>query len=249
MNAPTTGPAMSPQQAKFSSENQSALALYREFAVGDAGVFEFLGYELAMLLFSGLPGIAGFGLRALAYPSLFRACGKRPAFGRGVVVRRPRDISLGKRVMIDDYAVLDVRGQNAGITLGDFASVGRFSTIAAKGGTISLGNAVNVGSYCRLATQSKLVIGESVLIAAYSYIGSGNHQPGDDKRPMIEREMDIKGGVEIGAHAWIGAHSTILDGVSVGARSIVGAHSLVRESIPPDCIAVGVPAKVIRELR
>lgn len=242
-------PSMSPQQAKFTNSQSSSFALYREFVVGEASLPYFMYYELVTLLVSGLPGILGFGARSLSYPSLFKACGKRPAFGRGVVLRGPQSISLGKKTLIDDYAVLDVRGATAELVCGDFVSVGRFSTIAAKGGQIFLGNAVNIGSYCRIATQSRVEIGESVLVAAYSYIGSGNHQAGDDGTPLIEREMEIKGGVKIGAHAWIGAHSTILDGVTIGERSIIGAHSLVRESIPADCVAVGSPAKVIKSLR
>lgn len=242
-------PSMSPQQAKFTDARKSGFALYREFVVGNASLPYFLYYELATLLCSGLPGILGFGMRSLAYPGLLAKCGKRPAFGRGVVLRGPQQISLGNKNLIDDYAVLDVRGADAQLSCGDFVSIGRFSTVAAKGGQVLLGNAVNIGSYCRVATQSRVEIGESVLIAAFTYIGSGNHQSGDDGVPLIEREMEIKGGVTIGAHAWIGAHSTILDGVSIGERSIVGAHSLVRENIPADCVAVGSPARVIKKLR
>jgi acetyltransferase-like isoleucine patch superfamily enzyme len=240
---------MSPQQAKYTGESKSALAMYREFSVGSAGFLYFLGYELATLFLSSVSGISGLGLRSLAYPYLFRRCGRRPAIGRGVVLRGPQAIELGNKVLVDDYAVLDARGADSEIVLENFVSIGRFSTIAAKGGKIKLGNAVNIGSYCRVATQSSVEIGESVLVAAYCYIGSGNHQIGDESTPLISREMDIKGGVRIGAHAWIGAHSTILDGVTIGERAIVGAHSLVRENIPSDSVAVGSPAKVIRHLR
>ena len=241
-------PAMSPQQRQFTQEG-AGLAAYRDFVVGRASLPYWLQYELQTLLFSGLPGLLGFGLRSLSYPFLFESCGRRPALGRGVVLRRPNQMCIGNKVLVDDYAVLDVRGDGARISLGDFASIGRFSTVTAKGGRISLGNAVNIGSYCRIATQSSVEIEESVLVAAYCYIGSGNHQAGAEGQALIEREMEIKGGVKIGAHAWIGAHSTILDGVSIGARSVIGAHSLVRDSIPEDCVAVGIPAKVIRSLK
>ena len=245
----TVTPAMSPQQAKFTDSQASGFSLYRNFVVGNASLTYFAYYELLTTFLSGLPGLVGFAARSLAYPTLLGGCGKRPAFGRGVIMRGPKSISLGNKTLIDDYAVLDVRGENAALQCGNFVSIGRFSTVAAKGGQIQLGNAVNIGSYCRIATQSRIEVGESVLVAAYCYIGSGNHQSGDEGTPLIERDMEIKGGVKIGAHAWIGAHSTVLDGVSIGERSIVGAHSLVRESIPADCVAVGSPAKVIKKLR
>lgn len=239
-------PAMTPQQARLSDTQRSALSLYRELATGGAGVSFFLWYETLTLLLANLPGLPGFGLRSILYPTLLGGSGSRPAIGRSVVIRNPRRISLGRRVMVDDFAVLDVRGESGAIHLDDHVSVGRFSTIAAKGGPIEIHAGANIGSYCRVATQSKVVIGESVLIAAYCYIGPGNHQAGDGETPLIAREMDIKGGVSIGAHAWIGAHSTILDGVTIGAGAIIGAHSLVREDVPAGAVVAGVPARIIR---
>jgi acetyltransferase-like isoleucine patch superfamily enzyme len=176
------------------------------------------------------------------YPTLLGSCGSRPGIGRGVAIRRPRQIHLGHKVLIDDYAVLDVRGDGSKITLEDYVSIGRFSTVSAKNGSIHLASGVNVGSYTRIATQSSVSVGESTLIAAYCYIGPGNHQSGDG--PLISQPMDIRGGVQIGSHSWIGAHTTIMDGVTIGSNTIIGAHSLVRESIPDNSVAFGVPARV-----
>jgi acetyltransferase-like isoleucine patch superfamily enzyme len=54
--------------------------------------------------------------------------------------------------------------------------------------------------------------------------------------------------IVIGAGAYVGMASIIVsgrDGVTIGKGCIVGAGSLVNKSLPPDCIAVGVPVKVI----
>jgi Acetyltransferase (isoleucine patch superfamily) len=45
---------------------------------------------------------------------------------------------------------------------------------------------------------------------------------------------------------WIGANATILPGVKVGRGSVIGAGSVVNKDIPEYSLAVGVPAKVIR---
>ena len=45
----------------------------------------------------------------------------------------------------------------------------------------------------------------------------------------------------------IGTHSVIMPGVTIGKNSIIGAFSYVTQDIPPDVIAFGVPAKVIRK--
>ncbi|GMR67062.1 acyltransferase [Bacillus sp. MN7755] len=52
--------------------------------------------------------------------------------------------------------------------------------------------------------------------------------------------------VHIGAQTWIGAQVIISDGVSIGHGSVIGAGAIVTEDIPPNSIAIGRPAKVIK---
>ena len=237
---------MTPQQAALTNQKRSSIALYRELAVGDASWVKFIIFEVATTLLTNLPGALGLGLRALVYPCLFKRCGRKIALGRGVTIRNPGAIELGSRIIVDDYAVMDVRGTDGGISLSDHVSIGRFSTLTSKRGRISLHSAVNIGSYCRIATQSSVEIGESTLVAAYCYIGPGNHQH-EEGKPLIASEMQIRGGVRIGKHVWIGAHTTIMDGVTIGDGAIIGAHSLVREDVSAGSVVAGAPARTIRE--
>ena len=46
----------------------------------------------------------------------------------------------------------------------------------------------------------------------------------------------------------IGIKAVVLDGVTVGAGSIVGAGALVTKDVPPRSLAIGVPAKVVRQV-
>lgn len=54
------------------------------------------------------------------------------------------------------------------------------------------------------------------------------------------------GDVEIGDHCWIGHSTMIIEDVEIGENSVIGAHSFVNRDIPPHCIAVGSPAKVVK---
>ncbi len=45
----------------------------------------------------------------------------------------------------------------------------------------------------------------------------------------------------------VGSHSVIMPGVTVGENSVIGAFSFVNQDIPADCVAVGVPAKIIKK--
>lgn len=48
-------------------------------------------------------------------------------------------------------------------------------------------------------------------------------------------------------HVWIGKTVTVLKGVKIGEGVIIGAGSIVVRDIPPRCMAVGTPARVIKK--
>ena len=48
-------------------------------------------------------------------------------------------------------------------------------------------------------------------------------------------------------NVWIGDNVTVLPGVTIGKGSIIGSNAVVSKSIPPYSIAVGIPARVIKQ--
>lgn len=78
-------------------------------------------------------------------------------------------------------------------------------------------------------------------------------------RALVEHDCVLKDGAEIGPGAvlcgrvrvgensWIGANATVRPRVIIGDNSIIGAGAVVVTDIPSNVVAVGVPAKVIRE--
>lgn len=250
MSCPTShnSPAMTLQQKKFSPTSGGGIRRYRELVVGRRGWGIFILWEIYSLLLADCASILGYALRRTILPLFMAKCGKALTIGRGCVIRQPHSLRVGDGAIIEDYATLDIRSteQEASISLGNHIFIGRGTIIAAKGGKIELGDACNISSNCRIATQTSVHIGQSVLVAAYAYIGPGNHRTDRLDIPIMEQEMELKGGVEIGTNSWIGAHSTILDGVKIGTNAIIGAHSLVMQNVPDNAIVAGIPAKVIR---
>ena len=53
----------------------------------------------------------------------------------------------------------------------------------------------------------------------------------------------------MGDDSWFGAGAKVLDGVTIGAHSIIGTGAVVTKDIPEYSIAVGLPAKVVRDRR
>ena len=76
-------------------------------------------------------------------------------------------------------------------------------------------------------------------------IDSAFHQLDPDRR----NEAPEPAPVILEDNVWLAARVIVLPGVRIGKNSVVGAGSVVTRDIPPDVLAAGIPAKVIRPLR
>ena len=76
------------------------------------------------------------------------------------------------------------------------------------------------------------------------YRGDNSESP---NVPPAERCLTENESVETGDRCWIGEFVTILPGVTIGEGCIIGSHSTVTHDIPANSIAVGSPAKVIKQ--
>jgi len=88
-----------------------------------------------------------------------------------------------------------------------------------------------------------IIIEDNVLIGPKVNLITTNH-PLDP----AERRATISHPIVIKKNAWIGAAATILPGVTIGENSVVAAGAVVSKDVPPNTIAGGVPAKVIKAI-
>jgi maltose O-acetyltransferase len=116
-----------------------------------------------------------------------------------------------------------------------------------NGDRIEMGDRVAFNYGCYVNGFGGLVIGESAEFGPYVMIHTANHETGDARQPATAQGWRDDGPMEIGRNCWIGMGSCLLPGVSIGEGCIVGAGSVVVRSLPPFSVAVGNPAKVIRE--
>ena len=130
------------------------------------------------------------------------------------------------------------------ITMGRGGQLAHGVVIAPFGGSVTMGKNVYVGHHTVIYGHGGVTIGDDTMIADHVSIVPSSHTiaPG---RPIREQPQTTKG-ITIGRDVWIGAGAVILDGVSIGDGCVIGAGAVVNESLPPNSIAVGVPAKVVR---
>ncbi|MFC2156969.1 acyltransferase [Acidobacteriota bacterium] len=228
--------------------DKSKFGKYKELFVGEKGFFFLLKYELIQLFFSGIPGGLGYTLRGLFYPSIFKHVGRGVVFGRNMTIRHPHKITIGDQTHFDDNVVLDAKGDvDEGIVLGNHVIIGRNTILSCKGGSISLGDFCNIASNCSLLSESIISIGSHTFLAGHCFlVAGGNHSYERTDVPIMFQPSFSRGGIRISEDVWIGASVTITDGVEIGTGCIIGASSLVRENIPEFCVAVGVPARVVK---
>ena len=111
------------------------------------------------------------------------------------------------------------------------------------GKNIKIGKNVFINACCRFQDQGGIEIGDGSLIGHNTTIATLNHDFNPDKRANLH-----PGPVKIGKNVWIGSDSTILPGVEIGDGAIIGAGSIVTKSVPANSIAVGSPARVIKQI-
>ena len=232
-------------QDQLFAAGKSSRAKYAELVVGRPGLSALVTYEVIVMLAQARAGAFGLALRQALYPLLLGSCGRNVVFGQNVVLRHPHKIHIGTNVVIDDNCLLDAKGDtNRGIRIGADVFVGRNTILSCKNGDIELGDGANVGFNCEIFSASRVAIGKSVLMAAYSYVIGGDHDFSDPSAPVLSQSRRSMG-VTIGDGAWIGAGAKLLDGISVGEGAIIGAGAIVREDVRPGDVAVGVPARVV----
>ncbi len=225
-------------------------AKYRSLVYGDQGIGTIIKMELLTMLIGNLPGALGLILRKWFYPGLFKECGRGVIFGRNLTLRHAHKISLGENVIIDDYVMLDAKGNaNRGVNIGTGVYIGRNTIIYCKNGDIEIGNSVNISSNCQIFSSNRLVIGQDTVIAAFTYILSGGMYDYRDLTPFAHQSgMNTRGPTVVGPDCWIGAHVVVVDGSTIGRRCVVGAGAVVTCDLPDGSISTGIPARVARQV-
>jgi acetyltransferase-like isoleucine patch superfamily enzyme len=213
-------------------------------------VWRYLFAETVHAAVGWLPGIVGIGIRAIAYKAILHAEGL-PAIEDHVRIVRPEDVWLGPKVYLD-YGVY-LHGGPGGLHIGAGSwimngsrlHVFNFRDMPQSG--IQLGRRTFVGEGTIMRGQGGIRVGDNVLFGPAVQVLAVNHVFTDPARPIMDQGITAEG-IVIEDNCWIGAGAIILDGVTIGRGACVGAGSVVTKSVPPLSLAVGSPARVIRDL-
>jgi len=149
------------------------------------------------------------------------------------------------------YKKLKIHGAKR-ITIGNDVTIQEFTWIAAEPWTgdnncqLVIGNHARIGAFNHIYATGSIIFEDNVLTANSVYITDNVHEYTDINTPIWQQPIKQLNKVVIGEGSWIGEHVAII-GASVGKHSVIGANAVVTHDIPDYCVAVGSPAKVIKQ--
>lgn len=159
------------------------------------------------------------------------------------LILNPFKHKKGKGSIIQRRTRMDIFPYN-NFELGNSSMIEDFSTLNNGVGDIVIGDKSIIGIGCTLI--GPLTIGDDVMLAQNIVVSALNHGYQDISLSPSQQKVICKP-IVISDRVWIGANSVITAGVTLGKHCIIGAGSVVTKDVPEYSIAVGNPAKIIKQ--
>ncbi|WP_433799533.1 acyltransferase [Actinomycetospora sp. CA-084318] len=162
-----------------------------------------------------------------------------------VRVRQPHIVLRGM-VFLGKDVVLECRPGLGRLEIGRFTHIGDRTKIRCHEGSLRIGDKAVFGADNTINAYLDVEFGDATLLADWIYVCDFDHRYEDVHRPIKDQGI-VKTPVRIGAETWVGTKVTILRGTTVGRGCVLGAHAVVKGIVPDYAVAVGAPARVVRD--
>jgi acetyltransferase-like isoleucine patch superfamily enzyme len=139
-----------------------------------------------------------------------------------------------------------VRGDRNRVEIGARCAGVLLVRLKTDGATLRLGtHCTAVGARFLFVEPASIVLGDDCMLSANVDVSPSDGHPIFDRTSGAR--LNPPADIRLGAHVWVGAGARILKGVEIGDGSVIAAHAVVTRSLPANCVAAGVPARVVRE--
>ena len=162
-------------------------------------------------------------------------------------VRHPHIVTEGF-VFLGKGVELHARRGYGRLVLGRWVHIGSGNALRAHEGTLRIGDKCVFGKDNTVNCHLDIEFGAATIVADWVYVCDFDHVFADVTVPIKDQGI-VKSPVRVGPDVWIGVKATVLRGVTIGEGSVIAAHCLVNADVPAYSVAVGVPARVVRNRR
>jgi acetyltransferase-like isoleucine patch superfamily enzyme len=141
------------------------------------------------------------------------------------------------------------------IEVGEGCIIGPYSSLSAgvmpghvldHSPVVTIGDRVLIGKGSGIVGHNSVEIGDDVFTGHHVYITDANHGY-EDRSLSIGKQFAATRPVRVGSGSWLGHGTVVLPGSDIGRNVAVGAGSVVTGALPDFSVAVGNPARVIRQ--
>jgi galactoside O-acetyltransferase len=214
-----------------------------------------VGPDIVKAIITYWPGSLGNFLRYWYYKGKLKNLGKKAVIDFGVHITNPSQISIGDNTHIDRCVTLLAGISRVGNRRVHYKANPKYQY---NEGEIHIGRNIHIAPYVYIVGAGGIDIGDCGGIASGTRVFSvSNHycnlnEPDDKKlycfsnRVPEDEQLLIVGPVVMERNTGVGLNSVVLPGSTIGENSWVGAISCVIGTIPPNVIAGGCPAKIIK---
>lgn len=141
-------------------------------------------------------------------------------------------------------------GHNNIIEIGDNCIIGPHCSFWMEGNNIriKIGSSSTFTQFCHINAQengSYINIGEGCMFSNHIIVRTSDSHPIFDMR--TSQRINKAQPVTIGKMVWIAPDTKIMKGANIGEGCIIGSNTLVSKTIPPHSLAVGMPARIVRQ--
>ncbi len=181
-------------------------------------------------------------------------------------MKKSRNIRAGNSKFGPEFRVrIDIPHEGLVLRIGDRCALNNQFIFEGPDGQISIGDDVFINTGTNVISQSSIEIGNAVTIGWGCTVYDHDSHSLSYLERIKDHDLRLKeypdesvakrdwtkvatSPIRICDHAWLGFDVVILKGVTVGEGAIIGARSVVTKDVPPWTVAVGNPARVVKEI-
>ena len=168
-------------------------------------------------------------------------------YGRLLRLRlRHPDVVLKGMVFLGRNVEIEARPGYGRLEIGRWVHIGDGNSLRCHEGSMRIGDKVVLGRNNTVNCYLDVEIGAASIVADWVYVTDFDHRSEDVHVPIKDQGI-VKAPVRIGPDTWIGVKASVLRGSRIGRGCVLGAHAVVRGDIPDFAVAVGAPARVVRD--